>query len=163
AGVVAGRALSVRDVGAARRGRPAAVLVDHSRRPRRNTGRRADARRSGGRDRALHSRADENTARSRGTPRRSGVPSRVTPHPGGCHRRATSYPVVMRTWILFAIAGCSSGAGAAHPSTSNAAPLSLAADERMISVPEGKFIAGSTPEERAQAYDDYEASAGNDS
>jgi formylglycine-generating enzyme required for sulfatase activity len=32
----------------------------------------------------------------------------------------------------------------------------------MIAIPEGKFIAGSTPEERAQAYDDYQASAGND-
>lgn len=42
------------------------------------------------------------------------------------------------------------------------APLSLAADERMVTVPGGMFIAGSTPEERAQAYDDYQRTAGTD-
>jgi formylglycine-generating enzyme required for sulfatase activity len=41
--------------------------------------------------------------------------------------------------------------------------LSIAADERMIAVPAGNYIAGSTPEERAAAYDDYQQTAGQDS
>lgn len=49
------------------------------------------------------------------------------------------------------------------PPQAAAAPLSLAADDRMVSVPAGQFVAGSTPEERAQAYDDYQQSAGTDS
>ena len=42
----------------------------------------------------------------------------------------------------------------AHPHAIHA-PLSLAADDRMIMVPDGKYIAGSTPEERAASYDDF--------
>ncbi|HEY4178164.1 MAG TPA: SUMF1/EgtB/PvdO family nonheme iron enzyme [Kofleriaceae bacterium] len=49
----------------------------------------------------------------------------------------------------------------AHVDTSNA-PLSLAADARMIAIPAGKFVAGSTPEERDQAYDDYRLTSGID-
>lgn len=43
----------------------------------------------------------------------------------------------------------------AHPQAGRA-PLSLAADDHMVLIPEGKYIAGSTPEERAAAYDDYQ-------
>ncbi|MCG8418358.1 MAG: formylglycine-generating enzyme family protein [Proteobacteria bacterium] len=39
---------------------------------------------------------------------------------------------------------------------------SQAADRRMITVGAGDYIAGSTPEEREQAYDDYRATAGHD-
>jgi len=46
--------------------------------------------------------------------------------------------------------------------TPNAASLSLAADAQMVTVPEGQYVAGSTPEERAQAYDDFFATAGNE-
>jgi formylglycine-generating enzyme required for sulfatase activity len=42
------------------------------------------------------------------------------------------------------------------------APLTLAAEDRMIAIPAGRFIAGSTPEERTAAYDDYQRSAVND-
>ncbi|MCX5745536.1 MAG: formylglycine-generating enzyme family protein [Proteobacteria bacterium] len=41
---------------------------------------------------------------------------------------------------------------------SSIAPLSLAADERMIAIPAGTYVAGSTREERAAAYDDHQAS-----
>src|SRR5690606_8309245 len=50
---------------------------------------------------------------------------------------------------------------AVHPHAAQA-PLSIAADRRMIAIPAGLFIAGSTPEERAQAYDDYQHTANND-
>jgi toxoflavin biosynthesis protein ToxD len=42
------------------------------------------------------------------------------------------------------------------------ADLSVAADERMVRIPAGNYILGSTPEERAAAYDDYLQSAGTD-
>jgi formylglycine-generating enzyme required for sulfatase activity len=64
--------------------------------------------------------------------------------------------------IAVLVAGCggpqvgASAAAAAH------APLSLAADDRMIVVPAGRYIAGSTPEERGTAYDDFQTTAGND-
>lgn len=51
------------------------------------------------------------------------------------------------------VAGCSATPRAAHPQAEHA-PLSLASEERMITVPAGKSIAGSTPEERGAAYDD---------
>ncbi len=60
-----------------------------------------------------------------------------------------------------AASGCGGPPAPASPS-SGAAPLSLAADERMIPIPAGPYIAGSTPEERAAAYDDYKAAAGHD-
>jgi toxoflavin biosynthesis protein ToxD len=56
---------------------------------------------------------------------------------------------------------CSSTPGPAKPGASTA-PLSLAKDPQMLSIPEGRFIAGSTPEERAAAYDDYLATSGHD-
>ncbi|MEM9493362.1 MAG: SUMF1/EgtB/PvdO family nonheme iron enzyme, partial [Myxococcota bacterium] len=39
---------------------------------------------------------------------------------------------------------------------------SRAADRQMLTIPAGRYIAGSTPEERARAYDDYRATAGHD-
>src|SRR5207249_4256429 len=58
------------------------------------------------------------------------------------------------------LAACGTHANA--PTQSTQAPLSLAADAAMVQVPAGKYVAGSTPEERSQAYDDYLASAGKD-
>ncbi|MBA3463063.1 MAG: SUMF1/EgtB/PvdO family nonheme iron enzyme [Deltaproteobacteria bacterium] len=49
-----------------------------------------------------------------------------------------------------------------HPQAS-LAPLSLAADDRMIVVPDGKYIAGSTPEERQGSYDDFATATTTDS
>lgn len=54
-----------------------------------------------------------------------------------------------------------SGPGPSHPGAA-AAPLSLAKEPHMVSIPGGNFIAGSTPEERTAAYDDYLATAGHD-
>lgn len=42
------------------------------------------------------------------------------------------------------------------------APLSRAADAQMVLVPEGRSVAGSTPEERTAAYDEFLATAGHD-
>lgn len=65
--------------------------------------------------------------------------------------------------VLAAACGApSSSSGIASVEGAAAAPLSLAADERMVVIPEGKYIAGSTPEERAAAYDDYLRTAGHD-
>jgi toxoflavin biosynthesis protein ToxD len=63
------------------------------------------------------------------------------------------------------MAACSAGAGGPRATTAGAAnaPLSLAADERMIAIPAGRFILGSTPEERAAAYEDHLATGGDDS
>jgi formylglycine-generating enzyme required for sulfatase activity len=66
----------------------------------------------------------------------------------------------MKRLVAVLIAGCSSPP-AAHPTTA-AAQLSLAADTQMISIPVGKFIEGSTPEERQAAYDDFQRTAGSD-
>ena len=71
--------------------------------------------------------------------------------------RALAAVSVSLVWL----AGCGS-AHLAAPGAAAHAPLSLAADERMIVVPAGRFIAGSTPEERGAAYDDYQTTAGND-
>jgi formylglycine-generating enzyme required for sulfatase activity len=64
------------------------------------------------------------------------------------------------------LAGCSGASGVAagqatSPSAGHAS-LSLAADDRMIAIPEGRYVNGSTPEERASAYDDFQASSGED-
>jgi formylglycine-generating enzyme required for sulfatase activity len=48
------------------------------------------------------------------------------------------------------------------PSLDANAPLSNAADERMITIPGGNYIAGSTVEERSGAYEDYLATAKHD-
>lgn len=65
-----------------------------------------------------------------------------------------------RSCLVVVVAACSSK-GASHP-TSSVAPLSLAKDAQMVTVAAGKYIAGSTPEERAAAYDDFQATAGHD-
>jgi formylglycine-generating enzyme required for sulfatase activity len=67
----------------------------------------------------------------------------------------------MRRAIALVVAGCSSAPAPSSPGRA-LAPLSLAADDRMISIPEGQYVAGSTPEERGAAYDDYLASSGQD-
>ncbi len=67
----------------------------------------------------------------------------------------------MKASLALALVACSAPASVEHPRTADA-PLSVAADERMITIPAGPFIAGSTPEERAQAYDDYQHTAGTD-
>lgn len=43
-----------------------------------------------------------------------------------------------------------------------AAPLSRAADAQQVTIPGGRSVAGSTPEERATAYEDYLATSGQD-
>lgn len=77
-------------------------------------------------------------------------------------------------WKVLAIASTASlacGAQPASPSrTAQAqsryrggeAPHSQAADRMMLTIPAGQYIAGSTPEEREQAYDDHRETAGND-
>ena len=58
-------------------------------------------------------------------------------------------------------AACSSKPDPMHPASAQA-PLSLAKDQHMVVIPAGKYIAGSTPEERASAYDEYQSTAGHD-
>lgn len=78
----------------------------------------------------------------------------------------------MRSTIVSGVVWCGLGLGlvlvacgaappVAHPNAASA-PLSVAADAQMIAIPAGKFVAGSTPEERAAAYDAYQSSAGRD-
>jgi formylglycine-generating enzyme required for sulfatase activity len=67
-----------------------------------------------------------------------------------------------RPHLLLLLLGCASCAGTARPPSTVLASLSLAADERLVTIPAGRYVAGSTPEERAAAYDDYQASAGLD-
>lgn len=65
--------------------------------------------------------------------------------------------------VLCAVAACGGAQPApGQPAGRAAAPLSTAADERMIAVPAGPYIAGSTPEERAAAYDDHQHASGGD-
>ncbi len=67
--------------------------------------------------------------------------------------------------LVLALAGCSAAPGAVgrpgSPSAAHAS-LSLAADDRMIAIPAGRYVSGSTLEERAAAYDAYQESAGDD-
>jgi len=65
----------------------------------------------------------------------------------------------MRPALLLVLGACG---GAQHIPQAAHAVLSIAADDRMIAVPSGQYIAGSTPEERAAAYDDYQQTAGHD-
>lgn len=70
----------------------------------------------------------------------------------------------MRRGVAIAIAGavgCGTPPAPQH-AHAVASPLSLAADQQMIAVPAGQYVAGSTPEERQAAYDDYRDSAGAD-
>jgi toxoflavin biosynthesis protein ToxD len=57
-------------------------------------------------------------------------------------------------------AACHHGAGPAAPSVE--ASMSRAADAQMVTVPAGRCVVGSTPEERAAAYDAYRDTAGRD-
>ncbi len=65
----------------------------------------------------------------------------------------------MKRCILIALVGCGPAPAPALPSAAQT-QLSNAADARMVAVPAGRYIAGSTEEERAAAYDDYLESAG---
>jgi len=67
----------------------------------------------------------------------------------------------MKTLSIALVAACGTPAAPAHPSAKGA-QLSVAADAQLIVVPGGQFIIGSTPEERAVAYDEFLSSAGND-
>jgi formylglycine-generating enzyme required for sulfatase activity len=62
--------------------------------------------------------------------------------------------------VVVVAVGCSSPA-VVHPQSASA-PLSVAADAQMIGVPAGQYIAGSTPEERDAAYDDFSNTSGKD-
>jgi formylglycine-generating enzyme required for sulfatase activity len=64
--------------------------------------------------------------------------------------------------VVVVVAACSSKADPAHPTSAAVAPLSLAADQHMIAIPAGQYVAGSTIEERQAAYDDYQKTAGHD-
>jgi formylglycine-generating enzyme required for sulfatase activity len=55
---------------------------------------------------------------------------------------------------------CACAATGATPRATG--PLSAAADAQMIVIPAGQYIAGSTPEEREQAYDDFFAASGKE-
>ena len=69
---------------------------------------------------------------------------------------------MIRIALLATLAACSSGTGPEHPKSAAAAPMSLAAAAQMVTVPAGQFVAGSTPEERAAAYEDYLTTSGHD-
>jgi formylglycine-generating enzyme required for sulfatase activity len=75
--------------------------------------------------------------------------------------RRHAWALALGAWLA---AGCGGAPAVPPPSAAAAAaaPLSLAADDRMIAVPAGRFIAGSTPEERTAACDDFLATAGAD-
>lgn len=68
---------------------------------------------------------------------------------------------MIRPVLVSSLVACGAPPPAIHPHAVGA-PLSLAADARMVTVPEGQYVAGSTPEERAQAYDDYQSTSGTD-
>jgi len=62
------------------------------------------------------------------------------------------------------VAGAGACAGAERPGGNGRddAPMSRAADVQMVAIPGGRFVAGSTVEERGAAYDAYLATAGHD-
>lgn len=60
------------------------------------------------------------------------------------------------------LAACGPGAPTVAAPTTGATALSRAADAQMVAIPAGPYVAGSTPEERAVAYDDYLAASGHD-
>ncbi len=70
----------------------------------------------------------------------------------------------MTRWFYACVVmtGCAAGAPRVERPEAAHAQLSLAADDRMVLVPAGKFIAGSTLEERGAAYDDYLAATSTD-
>ncbi len=68
----------------------------------------------------------------------------------------------MKALELLAMTACGGSAVAPVGPDRVKAPLSAAADAHMITIPAGRFIAGSTPEERQGAYDDYLHTANHD-
>ena len=64
--------------------------------------------------------------------------------------------------FLIVLAACGSSAPSPKFADATKGPLSLAADARMVTIGAGRFVAGSTPEERDQAYDDYHLTSGTD-
>ncbi len=70
--------------------------------------------------------------------------------------------MTVRAGLLVTFAGACSAPPPVHPNAAATAPLSLAADAQMIAIPAGKFVAGSTPEERGAAYDDFRTTADRD-
>jgi len=66
----------------------------------------------------------------------------------------------LATVLLFA--ACSSKPEVLRPTNASLAPLSLAKDQHMVLIAAGQYVAGSTPEERTAAYDDYLTTAGHD-
>lgn len=66
--------------------------------------------------------------------------------------------------VLAACSGTSAtrAPGSADLYRGGEAPHSRAADRSMIDIPAGRFVAGSTPEERAQGYGDYLRTAAHD-
>lgn len=78
-----------------------------------------------------------------------------------CASRIVPASLVACASIAAVLGACSQPPAPAHPRAVDA-PLSLAADDRMVAIPAGMFIAGSTPEERGQAYDDYQSTANTD-
>jgi formylglycine-generating enzyme required for sulfatase activity len=67
----------------------------------------------------------------------------------------------MKRLIVLAACGGAPVAAPAGPDIAKA-PLSASANAQMISIPAGRYIAGSTPEERASAYDDFLHTANHD-
>jgi formylglycine-generating enzyme required for sulfatase activity len=59
------------------------------------------------------------------------------------------------------LVGCGATTRPVNPHAERA-QLALAAEDRMIVIPEGKYIAGSTPEERGASYDDLLAATQSD-
>jgi formylglycine-generating enzyme required for sulfatase activity len=57
--------------------------------------------------------------------------------------------------------GAPQGAGVSAPGTA-AAPISRGVDAQMIAIPAGRYVSGSTPEERAASYDAFLQSSGRD-
>lgn len=67
----------------------------------------------------------------------------------------------VRRWLPVAVAACGAP-GSAQPGHDERAPRSRAADDGMVAIAAGSYVAGSTAAERATAYDDYRATAGHD-
>lgn len=59
------------------------------------------------------------------------------------------------------LGACGAPTGAASARAARA-QLSIAADEHMVVIPAGRYISGSTPEERATAFEDYARTSGDD-
>jgi formylglycine-generating enzyme required for sulfatase activity len=63
--------------------------------------------------------------------------------------------------VVLVLAGCP-GPGHVTRQGADVGPLSRAGDAHLVTIPSGQYVAGSTPEERDTAYDDYLATAGHD-